>query len=243
MLDSSRSVKLIKNNKEEICMNHILIVEDDENLALLYQSTLKKRQFKTVIAQNGTEALDLFDKYTIDLVISDIMMPNMDGFQLIEAVRSAGYQLPFLFITAKDSFEDKKRGFKLGVDDYMVKPIDVNEMLLRVKALLRRAKIVSSQKLIVGATTLNKETLEVSDSDKTEMLPQKEFLVLYKLLSYPNKIFTRQQLMDEIWGMASDSDERTIDVHIKRLRNRLESNADFSIETIRGLGYKVVIHS
>ena len=167
----------------------------------------------------------------------------MDGFQLIEAVRSAGYQLPFLFITAKDSFEDKKRGFKLGVDDYMVKPIDVNEMLLRVEALLRRAKIVSSQKLIVGATTLNKETLEVSDSDKTEMLPQKEFLVLYKLLSYPNKIFTRQQLMDEIWGMASDSDERTIDVHIKRLRNRLESNADFSIETIRGLGYKVVIHS
>ncbi|MGX7023815.1 response regulator transcription factor [Vagococcus hydrophili] len=224
-------------------MNYILIVEDDENLALLYQSTLKKRQFKTVIAKNGLDALEKFDEYTIDLVISDIMMPDMDGFQLVESVRASGFQLPFLFISAKNSFEDKKRGFKLGVDDYMVKPIDVNEMLLRVEALLRRAKIVSSQKLTVGKTILDKETLEINDGTRFEMLPQKEFLLLYRLLSYPNKIFTRQQLMDEIWGMESDSDERTIDVHIKRLRSRLDDNPDFSIETIRGLGYKVVVYS
>ncbi|MFW7431855.1 response regulator transcription factor [Vagococcus carniphilus] len=224
-------------------MNQILIVEDDANLALLYQSTLKKGQFDVITARNGIEALDLFDKHTIDLVISDIMMPDLDGYELAEAIRISNKAIPILFITAKDTFEDKKKGFDLGVDDYMVKPIDVNEMILRVEALLRRAQIVSTQKLQLGETTLDKPTLTVSFRTKTEMLPQKEFLLLYKLLSYPNKIFTRQQLMDDIWGMESDSDERTIDVHIKRLRNRLIDNRDFSIETIRGLGYKAVIQS
>lgn len=224
-------------------MNQILIVEDDANLALLYQSTLKKGQFDVITARNGIEALDLFDKHTIDLVISDIMMPDLDGYELAEAIRTSNKAIPILFITAKDTFEDKKKGFDLGVDDYMVKPIDVNEMILRVEALLRRAQIVSTQKLQLGETTLDKPTLTVSFGAKTEMLPQKEFLLLYKLLSYPNKIFTRQQLMDDIWGMESDSDERTIDVHIKRLRNRLIDNRDFSIETIRGLGYKAVIRS
>ncbi|MDT2814984.1 response regulator transcription factor [Vagococcus carniphilus] len=224
-------------------MNQILIVEDDANLALLYQSTLKKGQFDVITAKNGIEALDLFDKHTIDLVISDIMMPDLDGYELAEAIRTSNKAIPILFITAKDTFEDKKKGFDLGVDDYMVKPIDVNEMILRVEALLRRAQIVSTQKLQLGETTLDKPTLTVSFRTKTEMLPQKEFLLLYKLLSYPNKIFTRQQLMDDIWRMESDSDERTIDVHIKRLRNRLIDNRDFSIETIRGLGYKAVIRS
>ncbi|MBV7389273.1 MULTISPECIES: response regulator transcription factor [Enterococcus] len=224
-------------------MNRLLIVEDDENLALLYQSALKRAYFSTEIARNGLEALDILDKQHIDLIISDIMMPDMDGYELADSLRSAGFDLPILFITAKDRFEDKKRGFDLGVDDYMVKPIDVKEMILRVEALLRRAQIVHEQELTVGQTTLSQATYQVESPTLTENLPQKEFLLLYKLLSYPNKIFTRQQLMDEIWGMDSDSDERTIDVHIKRLRNRFANNSDFSIETIRGLGYKAVVQA
>lgn len=224
-------------------MNRILIVEDDENLSLLYQSALKNERFEVFRAMNGVEALDILDKQFIDLIISDIMMPDMDGYELAESLREADYDLPILFITAKDSFEDKKRGFTIGVDDYMVKPIDVNEMLLRVDALLRRAQIVHTKELVVGNTRLDQETYQIKTTEQTETLPQKEFLLLYKLLAYPNKIFTRQQLMDEIWGLDSDTDERTIDVHIKRLRSRLENNSDFSIETIRGLGYKAVIHS
>ena len=224
-------------------MNRILIVEDDENLSLLYQSALKNERSEVFRAMNGVDALNILDKQFIDLIISDIMMPDMDGYELAESLREAGYELPILFITAKDSFEDKKRGFTIGVDDYMVKPIDVNEMILRVDALLRRAQIVHTKELVVGKTRLDQETYQIKTNDQTETLPQKEFLLLYKLLAYPNKIFTRQQLMDEIWGLDSDTDERTIDVHIKRLRTRLEKNSDFSIETIRGLGYKAVIHS
>ncbi|NVN60431.1 response regulator [Enterococcus avium] len=224
-------------------MNRILIVEDDENLSLLYQSALKNERFEVFRAMNGVDALNILDKQFIDLIISDIMMPDMNGYELAESLREAGYELPILFITAKDSFEDKKRGFTIGVDDYMVKPIDVNEMILRVDALLRRAQIVHTKELVVGKIRLDQETYQIKTTDQTETLPQKEFLLLYKLLAYPNKIFTRQQLMDEIWGLDSDTDERTIDVHIKRLRTRLEKNSDFSIETIRGLGYKAVIHS
>lgn len=223
-------------------MNRILIVEDDENLSLLYQSALKNERFEVFRAMNGVDALNILDKQFIDLIISDIMMPDMDGYELAESLREAGYELPILFITAKDSFEDKKRGFTIGIDDYMVKPIDVNEMILRVDALLRRAQIVHTKELVVGKIRLDQETYQIKTTDQTETLPQKEFLLLYKLLAYPNKIFTRQQLMDEIWGLDSDTDERTIDVHIKRLRTRLEKNSDFSIETIRGLGYKAVIH-
>ncbi|KAF1299995.1 MULTISPECIES: response regulator transcription factor [Enterococcus] len=222
-------------------MSRILIVEDDENLALLYQVALKNAQFEVFSANNGLTALDIMDKQYIDLIISDIMMPDMDGYELAKSLREAGYELPILLITAKDTFEDKKKGFKLGADDYMVKPIDVNEMLLRVDALLRRAQIVHTKELTVGTTTLSQETYQIKTPEQTETLPQKEFLLLYKLLAYPNKIFTRQQLMDEIWGLDSDTDERTIDVHIKRLRTRLIDNQDFSIETIRGLGYKAVI--
>ncbi|MBM7710786.1 response regulator transcription factor [Enterococcus xiangfangensis] len=224
-------------------MNRILIVEDDENLSLLYQTALKNEGFEVFRAMNGIEALTILDKQFIDLIISDIMMPEMDGYELAESLRETKYTLPILFITAKDAFEDKKRGFMIGIDDYMVKPIDVKEMLLRVEALLRRAKIVHTKELVVGSTQLNQETYEIKTAADTETLPQKEFLLLYKLLAYPNKIFTRQQLMDEIWGLDSDTDERTIDVHIKRLRSRLEANPDFSIETIRGLGYKAVIRS
>ena len=170
-------------------MNRILIVEDDENLSLLYQSALKNERFEVFRAMNGVDALNILDKQFIDLIISDIMMPDMDGYELAESLREAGYELPILFITAKDSFEDKKRGFTIGVDDYMVKPIDVNEMILRVDALLRRAQIVHTKELVVGKIRLDQETYQIKTTDQTETLPQKEFLLLYKLLAYPNKIF------------------------------------------------------
>lgn len=224
-------------------MNHLLIVEDDENLLFLYQSILEQNDFVVSLATNGVEALEILDKQHIDLMITDIMMPDMDGYELTQDLREAGFQLPILMITAKNTFQDKKKGFGMGIDDYMVKPIDLNEMVLRVEALLRRAQIVHNKQLTVGQTTLDQASYQVIFQDEAETLPQKEFLLLYKLLAYPNKIFTRRQLMDEIWGLDSDSDERTIDVHIKRLRQRLQENPDFSIETIRGLGYKAVIHS
>lgn len=222
-------------------MNHLLIVEDDENLLFLYQSILEQNGFVVFLATNGVEALDLLDKQHIDLLITDIMMPDMDGYELTQDLRQAGFELPILMITAKNTFQDKKKGFGMGIDDYMVKPIDLNEMVLRVEALLRRAQIVHNKQLTIGQTTLNQSSYQVIIKEEAETLPQKEFLLLYKLLSYPNKIFTRRQLMDEIWGLDSDSDERTIDVHIKRLRQKFQENPDFSIETIRGLGYKAVI--
>lgn len=212
----------------------ILIVEDDGNLNTLFQSVLNKAGFQTLSAGDGEEALTILDEHHVDLIITDIMMPKMDGFELAKELREAGYMLPILVITAKESFEDKRRGFGIGVDDYMVKPIDVNEMTLRVEALLRRARIAHEKELKIGSTTLNQETYEVGFNGKKLELPQKEFQLLYKLLSYPNKIFTRQQLMDEIWGMDSETDERTIDVHIKRLRDKFQSAQDFQILTIRG---------
>lgn len=222
-------------------MNTILVIEDDQNLLRLYTSVLEKAHFTVISALNGKEALDIFFTKQVALIITDIMMPMMDGYQFSDFVRQSGDKTPILMITAKDSFEDKKKGFRIGVDDYMVKPIDVNEMVLRVEALLRRAKIFYAQKLMIGNTVLNQEEQTVVYGEHTLELPQKEFQLLYKLLAYPNKIFTRQQLMDAIWGLESDTEERTIDVHIKRLRARFEENQDFHLVTVRGLGYKAVI--
>ncbi|MDH6365495.1 two-component system OmpR family response regulator [Enterococcus sp. PF1-24] len=219
----------------------ILIVEDDENLNALYESVLVTAGFMTITTMNGLEALEALDNHHVDLIITDVMMPEMSGFELAKELREAGFMLPILVITAKESFEDKRYGFGLGIDDYMVKPIDVKEMILRVEALLRRARIANERKLTIGKTVLNQETYEVIVEEQAIELPQKEFLLLYKLLSYPNKIFTRQQLMDEIWGMDTESDERTVDVHIKRLRDKFQADVDFEIMTIRGLGYKAVI--
>jgi len=174
------------------------------------------------------------------LIISDIMMPNMDGFELVKSIRDALFNLPILMITAKESFQDKQRGFLLGADDYMVKPINVSEMVLRVGALLRRAQIINERKQCVGETLLEYDSLSVYQNDEVIILPQKEFYILYKLVSYPNHIFTRQQLMDEIWGINSETEVRTVDVHINRLRDRFKNNIDFEILTVRGLGYKVV---
>lgn len=222
-------------------MNTILVIEDDLSLLRLYTSVLEKAHFTVIGVMNGEEALEVLYSQQVSLIITDIMMPIMDGYQLSDSVRQSGDKTPILMITAKDSFEDKKKGFRLGVDDYMVKPIDVNEMVLRVEALLRRAEIICSQKLIVGQTIVNQEEQTVVYNNQSIELPQKEFQLLYKLLAYPNKIFTRQQLMDAIWGLESDTEERTIDVHIKRLRDRFEQNEDFQLITVRGLGYKAVM--
>ena len=198
-------------------MNQLLVIEDEPNLLKLYQRVLTDHHFQVITAENGQQALEKLETNHVDLIITDLMMPTLDGFTFTQLLRDAGYDLPILIITAKDSFADKKRGFHLGADDYMVKPVNLEEMLLRVEALLT-----------------------LTSAGQTILLRNKEFQLLFKLLSYPNKIFTRQQLMAEIWGLDSETDERTIDVHIKRLRHQVQDNPDFSIVTIRGLGYQAV---
>lgn len=221
-------------------MVNILVVEDDNKLRQLFCTVLTRNGYRALSAEDGTEALTILDKEHVDLIISDIMMPHMNGYELTRTLRETNYNLPILMVTAKESFDDKQRGFLVGIDDYMVKPIDVNEMLLRVGALLRRAKIVNDRKLVSGNTLLDYDSLTVIQGQDSIILPQKEFYLLYKLLSYPNKIFTKQQIMDEIWGMDSESDEHTVVVHINRLRERFKACSDFEIVTVRGLGYKVV---
>lgn len=221
-------------------MINILLVEDDQKLNKLFYTVLSKQGFNVHIANNGIEAFNILENNHIDLIISDIMMPKMDGYEFTENVRKINEDIPILMITAKDDFNSKQKSFLIGIDDYMVKPIDVNEMILRVHALLRRSKIVHDKKQVVGSTVLEYDSLTITRNDESIVLAQKEFYLLYKLLSYPNKVFTRNQLMDEIWGLDSPSDLQTIDVHINRLRRRFENNPDFKIVTVRGLGYKVV---
>lgn len=221
-------------------MFDILVVEDDFKLNRIYCSALQDTAFHTFSAYNGEEALELLSERPVDLVISDIMMPGVDGFALTKQLRADCPELPILMISAKEGYEDKRDGFLAGIDDYMVKPVDLNEMLLRVQALLRRAKIVTDRKLTVGGTVLQYDTFTAEFDGKTVEIPQKEFLVLYKLMSYPNRTFTRRQLMDEFWGWESDSEERTVDVHINRLRERLHGCRDLRIDTVRGLGYRGV---
>ncbi len=222
-------------------MFSILVVEDDANLLKLMCAALKQNGYDARTAKDGLEALDVMDKIAVDLIISDIMMPNMDGYELVTSIRNAGYDTPVLMVTAKESFADKQKGFLAGIDDYMVKPINIDEMILRVGALLRRARLASDKLLTVGGCTLNYDALTVSFANGPDVtIPNKEFMLLFKLLSYPNQIFTRRQLLDELWGMESEVDERTVDVHIKRLRERFTPNDDFDIVTIRGLGYKAV---
>lgn len=222
-------------------MFNILVVEDDIALNKLMCSVLDQNGFKTHSAHNGLAGIKKVNNTYIDLIISDIMMPGLDGYEFAKEIRKTNKSIPILFVTAKDTFESKEKGFEIGIDDYMVKPIDLNELLLRVKALLRRAKIVHEKQLVVGNTTLNLDSLKVIFDGKTLELPQKEFLILYKLLSFPDKIFTRGQIMQEFWPGDSDSLERTVDVHITRIREKLNKNKDFEIVTIRGLGYKAVI--
>lgn len=223
-------------------MFNILVVEDNADMRELFCTVLSDNGYNSIPAKDGMDALEIMDKEYIDLIVADIMMPVMDGYELTKSIRDANYDLPILIVTAKDQFEDMQKGFRSGSDDYMIKPINVKELLLRVEALLRRAKISSDKKITVGATVLDYDALTVTIDGVETILPQKEFYLLYKLLSYPNKIFTRQQLMDEIWGMDSETDERTVNTHINRLRDRFEGCNDFEIVTVRGLGYKAVKH-
>ena len=221
-------------------MLKILIAEDDRELRQLFSHVLTKNGYAVCGVSDGREALEAIASDYFDLIISDIMMPRVDGYQLVSRLRADGNQTPVLMITAKDAFDDMRQGFLSGTDDYMVKPVNVNEMVLRVSALLRRARMINERRQVMGTTVLECDSLTVTAGEESFNLPQKEFMLLYKMASYPGKIFTRQQLMDEIWGYDSESDTHTVDVHIGRLRERFRDNQDFRIVTIRGVGYKVV---
>lgn len=222
-------------------MPNILVAEDDVSLNKLISTVLQKNGHQVFSTFNGAEALKMLELKHIDVIVADVMMPVMDGYELVEAVRTVNKHIPVMLVTARGSFNDKSRGFNLGVDDYMVKPIDINELILRINALLRRSKIANEKKLVIGSTILDGDAFTVSEGDSSVTLPQKEFLLLFKLLSYPDKVFTRFEIMDEIWGFDSESDEKTVNVHISKLRSRYENNPDFSIETVRGIGYKAVL--
>jgi len=219
-------------------MLNILIVEDNSNIRKLYRSYLERAGFLVLEAIDGQDALNVLEHNTINLMIVDVMMPRMDGYELTETLRGYNYNFPILMITAKDRLDDKRQGFKLGSDDYMVKPIDLDEMILRVNALLRRSKIVSEHLIKVGKCIINEDTCSVTRNHESIYLPKKEFQLLYKLISYPSKIFTRSQLMEEIWGLDVESDQRTVDVHIKRIREKFETWDEFEIMKVKGLGYK-----
>lgn len=222
-------------------MFNILVVEDDKNLKKLMTTCLKKNNYATFEANNGEEALSVLEKKYIDLVITDIMMPKMDGYELIKTLRQSKYNIPILLVTAKDKYQDKEEGFLLGADDYMVKPIDIKEMLLRVRVLLKRANLANESKLRIGKLILDYNELSAVRNGKTYVLAQKEFYLLYKLLSTPDKVFSRQDLMEEIWGMENESDFRTVDVHIKRIREKMREIPEFEIVTVRNIGYKAIL--
>lgn len=221
-------------------MLKILIAEDDRELRQLFAHVLRKNGYQVEGVSNGQEALDALDNTYFDLIISDVMMPQMDGYTLVSQLREAGINTPVLMVTAKDAFDDMRQGFLSGTDDYMVKPVNVNEMVLRVGALLRRAQMIHERRQTLGNTVMEWDSFTVTWEGGSVVLPQKEFMLLYKMASFPGRIFTRQQLMDEIWGYETDSDAHTVEVHVGRLRERFRDNPDFKIVTIRGVGYKVV---
>ena len=224
-------------------MFNILVIEDNKNMRKLICATLKQNGYSTFEAEDGEVGLDVLDTTHIDLIICDIMMPNMDGYEFTETLRDGHCETPIIIVTAKEQLEDKKKGFSIGADDYMVKPIDFEELILRIGAILRRSKIVNDHKITIGNTVLDYNSLSVTSNGECNTLPKKEFYLLFKLVSSPDTIFTRRQLLDEIWGMESMADERTVDVHIKRIRERYRDSNDFEIVTVRGLGYNAVIKS
>ncbi|MCD7845253.1 MAG: response regulator transcription factor [Oscillospiraceae bacterium] len=220
-------------------MFNILIAEDDQELRGLFSHVLEKNGYTVTGVSNGREALEATDSTYFDLIITDIMMPEMDGYELVRLMREAGSSIPFLMITAKNEFDDMREGFLAGTDDYMTKPVNVNEMVLRVGALLRRAEMMSERRLTIGGTVMDCDSLTVTVGGEKQVLPQKEFMLLFKMASFPGRIFTRQQLMDDIWGYDSETGAHTVDVHIGRLRDRFRDSPDFEIVTLRGVGYKV----
>lgn len=223
-------------------MIHILVAEDDKHARRLLETVLKREGYEVLTAQDGEEVLTTLERHHVDLILLDIMMPKMDGYEVARQLREANFNLPILMVSAKQLPEDKKKGFIVGTDDYMTKPIDVEEMLLRVRALLRRSQIVNERKLTIGSVTLDYDSLTVTREGESQTLPQKEFYLLYKLLSYPGRVFTRIQLMDEIWGLQTESTDTTVNVHINRLRKRFSTYPEFDLISVRGLGYKAVKH-
>ena len=221
-------------------MFHILVVDDDKNTRMYFEAVLKNNGYTVTVAKNGEDALDAMDKEHIDLVVLDVMMPKMDGYEFTKTLRECDNNLPILMVSAKQLPIDKNKGFEVGTDDYMTKPVNQDEFLYRIKALLRRAKIANEHKIVIGDVVIDYDSLTVKRGDEIQELPQKEFMLLYKLLSYPGKIFTRIQLMDEIWGAESETGWETVTVHIGRLRKRFEGWNEFEIESVRGLGYKAV---
>ncbi len=221
-------------------MFHILIAEDDRNANKWMSAVLRAEGYTVTSAFDGREALEKLERHQFDLIVADVMMPHIDGYELTRMLRESQYQLPILMVTAKELPEDKHKGFLVGTDDYMTKPVDKKEMLLRIQALLRRSQIVNDRRIAIGGVTLNYDALTVSRADETQALPPKEFYLLYKLLAYPGQVFTRIQLLDEIWGLETESAENTITVHINRLRKRFEHYAEFEIQAVRGLGYRAV---
>lgn len=223
-------------------MFKLLVVEDDRELNKTVCSYLNQNGYEAVGCLSANEAYDaMYGGTLFDLIVSDIMMPEIDGFEFARTVRELNKEIPILFMTARDDFASKQRGFMMGIDDYMVKPIDLDELLLRVEALLRRAKIATSKKLTVGSLTLDAEEHTAYFHDEEIPLTVREFNLIYKLLSYPKKTFTRSQLMDEFWEGDSSSGPRTVDVYITKLRSKFAECHDFEIVTVHGLGYKAVL--
>ena len=221
-------------------MINVLVIEDEENIRTIIKKVLTREGYKVLEAGSAEEGLEIIDKKPIDLIVLDVTLPNMDGYECTKELRSSHMEIPILMATARQLPMDKHKGFIVGTDDYMTKPLDMDEFILRIKALLRRSKIVSERKIQIGKVTLDYDSLTVTRENEKTTLPQKEFYLLYKLLSYPDKIFTRLELMDEIWGYETDSEDTTINVHINRLRKKFESYPEFEIKAIRGLGYKAV---
>lgn len=221
-------------------MFHILVIDDDRNARRYMQALLEGEHYTVSTAGNGLEALNIMDEVHIDLAILDIMMPGMDGMEFTRALREGKSDLPILMVSAKQLPADRKQAFMVGTDDYMTKPVDGEELLLHVRALLRRAKIANDRRIEIGQVVLDYDSMTVTGHGEVQELPQKEFLLLFKLLSYPGRIFTRIQLMDEIWGSDSDTGWETVTVHIGRLRRRFEGWEEFEIVSVRNLGYKAI---
>lgn len=223
-------------------MARILVAEDDASTRKLMCAVLQRAGFDVVPARDGGEALDLLDRERVDLLITDVMMPGTDGFELTRQLREARYDLPILMVTAKSLPQDRREGFIVGTDDYLVKPVDAQEMVLRVRALLRRARILADSRIEVGDVVLDYDALSVSRPGQAITLPPKEFHLLYKLLAYPDHVLTRLQLLEEVWGEDADVDSASMNVHINRLRTRFKDWPEFEIVTVRGVGYKAVRH-
>lgn len=219
----------------------ILVAEDDHNINKLVCAALRRVGYESLAAFDGVQALEVLETNRIDLIITDIMMPRMDGLELTRSLREAGYNIPILMLTAKQMQQDKREGFIAGADDYLVKPFDIQELALRVRALLRRANVNDERTLIAGSVALDGNSLTVSCGTESQTLPHKEFQLLFKLLSNPGKAFTRMQLLEDVWGWNTESSESTVKVHINRLRTRFSDWDSFEIQTIRGLGYRAVI--